>query len=88
MYELVTKILNKSREDGVDIGVAYDKMEKTDDLRKAFDFLQENQIAVLKLRSAGRDEELRVLCNMAAADDKKTIRKYINALYSEGIIER
>lgn len=88
MYELVTKILNKSREDGADIGVAYDRMEKTDDLRRAFEFLQKNQIAILKLRSAGREEEFKVLCSMAAADDKKTIRKYINALYSEGIIER
>lgn len=88
MYESVTEILKKAKEDGADIGVAYDRMEKTDDLRKAFEFLRENQIAILKLRNAGRNEELKVLCNMAVADDKKTIRKYINALYSEGIIER
>lgn len=88
MYELVNEILNKAKADNVDIGVAYDKMEKTDDLRKAFDFLQGNQIAILKLRNTGRETELKVLCNMAVANNKKTIKKYIDCLYSECIIER
>lgn len=88
IFEAVEKILEKSKQDGVDIGVAYDKTEKTDDLKKAFEFLQENQIAILKLRSAGREEELKVLCNMATAGADLSIRKYISALYSEGIIER
>lgn len=86
MYKLVTEILNKAKADNVDIGVAYDKMEKTDDLRKAFDFLQGNQIAILKLRSAGRETELKTLCDMAAEANK--VRRYIGTLYSEGIIER
>lgn len=86
MYKEIKEILAKAKEDNVDIGVAYDKLPKTDERKKAFSFLQENQVAILKLHNAGRDEELKVLCNMGLAG--VSVWKYIDALYSEGVIER
>lgn len=86
MYKEIKEILEKAKEDKVDIGVAYDKLLRTDERRKAFSFLQKNQVAILKLYNAGREEELKILCNMGLAG--VDVWKYIDALYSSGVIER
>jgi hypothetical protein len=93
MYDLINKIWNKSREEKCDIGVAYDKLNAEkgsvdEELKKAFEFLQENQVELALLRQLGRTEEIKVLCNMAVAGNKLGIRKYIIALYDTGVLER
>ena len=92
MYDLINKILEKSKKENVDIGVAYDMLVSEngadENLKDAWEFLQENQTEIHKLRNAGRENEIKVLCNMAVAKDERAIRKYLIALYDEGIIER
>ncbi len=93
MYELINKIWNKAKEEKCDIGVAYDKLNAEkgtvdEELKKAFEFLQENQVELALLRQKGRTEEIKVLCNMAVAENRLGIRKYIIALYDTGVIER
>ena len=92
MYELIYKIIEKAGKEDVAIDVAYDMLVAENgadaELKAASDFLRENETEIQKLRKAGRTEEIKVLCNMATAGDKKAIRKYLIALYDEGIIER
>ena len=93
MYDLINKIWNKSREEKCDIGVAYDKLNAEkgsvdEELKKAFEFLQENQVELALLRQLGRTEEIKVLCNMAIAGDTLAIKRYIIELYDAGVINR
>ena len=92
MYELINKIIEKAGKEDVSIDVAYDMLVAEngadDELKKASKFLCKNEEAIQKLRKAGRTEEIKVLCNMAVADNDNGIRKYLIALYNEGIIER
>ena len=92
MYELIYKIIEKAGKEDVAIDVAYDMLVAEngadEELKKASDFLRENETEIQKLRKAGRENEIKVLCNMATAEDKRAIRKYLIALYDEGIIER
>lgn len=92
MYKLIYKIIEKSGKEDVTIDVAYDMLVAENgadaELKAAAEFLQENETEIQKLRKAGREEEIKVLCNMATAGDKRAIRKYLIALYDEGIIER
>ena len=92
MYELIEKIIKKAGEENVSVDVAYDKIVAEtgadENLKKASEFFFENEAEIQKLRKAGRTEEIKVLCNMATAGDKKAIRKYLIALYDEGVIER
>lgn len=92
MYELIYKIIEKAGKEDVTIDVAHDMLvaeNGTDEkLKEASEFLLENETEIQKLRKAGRENEIKVLCNMATAKDKRTIKKYLIALYDEGIIER
>lgn len=89
MYENIKKILGKAKETGKDIGVAYDMLsvtDKSEELKEASKFLNENQVEILKLHNAGRDAEIKILCEYANEPEK--FRKYVEALYAEGVIER
>ena len=90
MYKLITKILEKSKETGKDIGVAYDiivaEEGQSEELERASDFLNEHQTEILKLRKAGRENEIKILSTYAS--NKEGARKYIFALYESGVIER
>ena len=92
MYKLINKIIEKAGKEDVSIDVAYDMLVAEngadEELKKASEFLQKNEEAIQKLRKAGRDNEIKILCNMALAEHWLEIRKYIIALYNEGIIER
>lgn len=92
MYELIYKIIEKAGKEDVSIDVAYDMLVAengaNEKLKEASEFLLENETEIQKLRKAGRENEIKVLCNMATAKDKRTIKKYLIALYDEGIIER
>lgn len=92
MYELIYKIIEKAGKEDVAIDVAYDMLVAENgadaELKKASEFLKENETEIQKLRKVGRENEIKVLCNMATAEDKRAIRKYLIALYDEGIIER
>lgn len=92
MYELIYKITEKAGKEDVAIDVAYDMLVAEngadEKLKEASEFLLENETEIQKLRKSGRENEIKVLCNMATAKDKRTIKKYLIALYDEGIIER
>lgn len=92
MYELINKIIAKAGKEDVSIDVAYDMLVAengaNDELKKASTFLQKNEEAIQKLRKAGREEEIKVLCNMAIIGNNNAIRGYIIALYDTGVIER
>lgn len=92
MYELINKIIEKAGKENVAIDVAYDMLVAengaNDELKKASTFLQKNEEAIQKLRKAGREEEIKVLCNMAIIGNNNAIRGYIIALYDTGVIER
>lgn len=88
MYKLINEILEKSKETGKDIGVAYDLLrnERGQDAEfaKASEFLEKNQIAILKLRAADKANEIKKLCEMS--DDSEAVKKQIRDLYNRGII--
>ena len=92
MYELINKIIEKAGKEDVTIDVAYDMLVAEngadESLSEAAKFLQKNEAEIQKLRKKGREEELKVLCNMASACDEKAIRKYLIALYDTGVIDR
>ena len=92
MYELINKIIEKAGKEGVAIDVAHDMLVAENgadsELKAAAEFLQENETEIQKLRKAGREEEIKVLCNMATAGDKRAVRKYLIALYDTGVIDR
>lgn len=89
MYENIKKILEKAKETGKDIGVAYDMLsvtDKSEELKEASKFLNENQVEILKLHNSGRDAEIKILCEYK--DKPEKLRMYVAALYNEGVIER
>ena len=92
MYELIYKIIEKAGKENVSIDVTYDMLVAengaNEKLKEASEFLLENETEIQKLRKAGRENEIKVLCNMATAKDKRAIKQYLIALYDEGIIER
>lgn len=89
MYKLVTKILEKSKETGKDIGVAYDLIRTEEghnsELEKAADFLEKNQVAILKLRACGNDAAIKKICELS--DDSEAVKGYIMDLYNRGNIK-
>ena len=90
MYKLINKIMDKATKEKVDIGVAYDMLTADEgynnDLKKASDFLNKNQVAIFKLRNKDLEGEIKAICEMS--DDKDKVRKYILKLYEDGVIER
>ena len=89
MYDLINKILEKSKKENVDIGVAYDMLVSEngadENLKDAWEFLQENQSEIFQLNNTGRIAELKIICDKS--DDKDFVKKYLIALYDEGVLE-
>lgn len=89
MYNEITKILEKSKETGKDIGVAYDLLRaeegQSNELKKASDFLEKNQVAILKLLTSGNEDEIKKLCEIS--EDNGAVERYIRNLYNRGIIK-
>jgi hypothetical protein len=89
MFENIKKILEKAKETGKDIGVAYDMLsvaDKSEELKEASKFLNENQTEILKLHNAGRNIEIKIMCQLKENPEK--LRMYVAELYNEGVIER
>lgn len=89
MYNEIMKILEKSKKTGKDIGVAYDLLRaeegQSNELKKASDFLEKNQVAILKLLTAGNEEEIKKLCEIS--ENSEAVRRRIRDLYNRGIIK-
>lgn len=89
MYELVKKIINKSLEEKIDIGVAYDKLrtdDKETDYKPAYEFLRKEYTALTALNNNGKDAEIKVICDMAEKGNNEGVNNYIKALKDEGVI--
>ena len=92
MYDLVIEILDKSKLENVDIGVAYDMLAvdgNRDELKKAHEILlvQSSYKAITALRNICRFAEIRVICDMhEAGEDAMEIKKDIQTLVDNGIL--
>lgn len=86
MYEKIVKIMEKSKGEQKDIGVAYDMLvnENPDaDLKEAFEFYKKYYFDISKLRQAGKMELVKELCDIK---DEKEIDAYIEKLKENGVI--
>ena len=67
MYELIKRILDTSRDELVDIGVAYDMIANdigyTEELKEAFVFLKRYYGEITSFRTAGKEEKIEEMCN-------------------------
>ena len=71
MYELVKRILDKSKETGEDVLVARDMCiaedkDKADELRSAGELIKAHYFAITKLRREGDEESIKNLCDLVA----------------------
>lgn len=68
MYELISKILDTAKENDVDVGVAYDYIVNEDgyssELADARDFLSDEYETITALRKAGREVDIKIICDM------------------------
>lgn len=90
MYKLIMQILEKSKTENVDVGVAYDMLAVDGDreqLREAHTILQDNYKAITALRNAGHNTEIAIICDMYQRGEKSRVKDYIQQLVDEGIIE-
>lgn len=82
MYELVEKILNKSKDEKVDINVAYDKCARedgigyTDELKKAFDVIVKHYDFIAKCRREKDVSLLKAFCELLETGSVADIRKF------------
>lgn len=86
MYEKIVKIMEKSKNDVKDIGVAYEMLnhENPDaNLKEAFEFYKKYYFDISKLRQAGEMELVKELCELK---DENEINAYIEKLKKDGII--
>lgn len=81
MYELVKRILDKSKETGEDVLVARDMCvaedrENAGAIRAAGDFISEHYDAVTKCRRENDEAAIEKLCELAASGDAVALRKF------------
>ena len=82
MYDLIVKILNKSREEEVDINVAYDKTARedglgyTDELKKAFDAIVKHYDFITKCRRENDIALLKAFCELLETGSVVDIRNF------------
>lgn len=81
MYELIIKILDKSREEKVDILVARDMVAKemgghSDALMNAYGKLDEHYDFITKCRRENDAEALRAFCQLLETGSAADIRKF------------
>jgi hypothetical protein len=84
MYELVKRILDTSKENGVDIGVAYDMVANeigyTEELKAAKKVLDEHYEVITALRVKGKEADIKIICKMAENGNETGIKNHINNL--------
>ena len=81
MYELVKRILDKSKETGEDVLVARDmciaeSKENADKLRSASDFIKAHYSVITKLRRERDEESIKKLCDLVATGNVAEIRTF------------
>ena len=82
MYELVKKILDKSRDEKVDIHVAYDKCAReegigyTDELKNAFGVIEKHYDFITKCRREKDIPLLKAFCELLETGSVSDIRRF------------
>lgn len=86
MYSKIVKIMNKSKKENKDIGVAYDMLRNENpdaDLKEAFEFYKKHYFDISKLRQAGRMDLVKQLCGLKGEVE---IKKFVDGLSRDGVI--
>lgn len=87
MYELVKRILDKSKETGDDVLTAYDKVAaeigRSDELKEAKELINKHYDVITKCRREKDEEAIKKLCDVVANGTPADIRAY-----KEEIMER
>ena len=77
MYELVKKILDKSKEEKVDVLVAADMVAidtgRTEEFKKACETVDKHYNTITKCRRENDEASIEKLCNLIEAEDKAGI---------------
>jgi hypothetical protein len=80
MYELVKRILDKSREAGVDVLVAYDmvaaEIGHSDELKKAKEIINTKYDTITKCRRLGDNDAIKTLCDLIEEGNPNKIRAF------------
>jgi len=81
MYELVKRILDKSKETGEDVLVARDMCiaedrENAEKLRSASELIKAHYSTITKLRRENDNESIAELCGLIAAGDNFALREF------------
>ena len=91
MYELVKKILETSKENKVDIGVAYDMIANatayTDELKQAFEILRRYYEVITELRRKHKEADINIICKMAEKGNDIGIQHHIENLKDQGVLD-
>lgn len=85
MYNKIVKIMNKSKEENKDIGVAYDMLRKENpdaDLKAAFEFYKKHYFDISKLRQAGRMDLVKQMCDL----DESKVCEFLKELEKDGVL--
>lgn len=89
MFEIISKIIEKSKTKKVDIGVAYEMIAteegRTDELKEGFEFFRREYTVITTLNRNGNVEELKKVCELA--NEKEALAEYIEELKEKEIIE-
>lgn len=84
LYEVITKILDKSKEKRVDILVARDMLIAEDNvleadvIRSAYKKLSNYYTPITTFRRENKPELIKELCNLIESDDNKGIKSFLN----------
>lgn len=80
MYELVKRILDKSRDANVDVLVAHDmvaaEIGHSDELKKAKEIINDKYDTITKCRRLGDNESIKTLCDLVEEGDTYKIRAF------------
>ena len=80
MYELVKRILDKSKETGEDVLVAYEmvaaEIGHSDELKKARKIISNKYDTITKCRRLGDNESIKTLCDLVDEGDAYKIRAF------------
>lgn len=90
MYELVKKILDKAKAEDVTVDVGYDMVANeigyTEELKKAYAFIDKNYEVITSLRVKGKDADIKILCKMAEAENQNGIEHHIENLKDQCLL--
>lgn len=81
MYKLIIKILDKSRDEKVDIDVAYDKVARedgigyTEKLKKAYDLIVKHYDTITKLRREKDEDTVKAFCEALENGDMTEVAR-------------